>query len=354
MSTQTFNIENLIRPTIKALTPYRCARHDHATGVLLDANENAFGSPIELLGLSLNRYPDPYQTPLRARVATLMGLAPENIFAGVGSDEAIDLLVRIACEPGRDSIIITSPTYGMYRVAAEAHGVHVRSCLLTQDFQLDLNALRAATDMTTKMIFCCSPNNPTGNILRRDDIVKLCATTHALVVVDEAYIDFADAPSLAGAVPTIPNLVVLRTLSKAWGLAGIRLGFALADPALIAYLMKIKSPYNVNSLTISAAMQALDRRSVVDERVRTLVAERERLASAFRAFPFISKVFPSDANFVLIRCTDARAVYEHLAQGGIIVRDRSTESLLEQCLRITVGTPEQNNALLQALKEYTP
>jgi histidinol-phosphate aminotransferase len=345
------DIETLIRPNIRALKPYRSARQDYLSGILLDANENAFGSAITFDGLDLNRYPDPFQTALRSRLAQLHGVQRENLFVGVGSDEVIDLLLRIFCDPQKDAVLILEPTYGMYRVAADVNNVRVDSCLLNDDFQIDLDALNRCTKTDTKIIFCCSPNNPTGNLLNRADILNLCAQTPAIVVADEAYIDFAQSKSLISDVERFPNLVILRTLSKAWGLAAIRLGYAITHPQIISYLMKVKSPYNINILTTTEALKALDNTDHVRRSVASVTAERQRLVKELSTFRLVEKVYPSDTNFLLVRCSDARAVYRQLVQRGIIVRDRSAEPKLENCLRISVGTPEQNGLLLNALKE---
>jgi histidinol-phosphate aminotransferase len=345
------DIEALIRPNIRALKPYHSARQDYLTGVLLDANENAFGSAITFDGLELNRYPDPFQTALRSRLAQLHGVQRENIFTGVGSDEVIDLLLRIFCEPQKDAALILEPTYGMYRVAADVNNVRVDSCLLTDDFQIDVERTKQCTKENTKIIFCCTPNNPTGNLLRRGDILSLCEHTPAIVVADEAYADFAQAESLISAVERFPNIVILRTFSKAWGLAAIRLGYAVAHPKIVSYLMKVKSPYNINVLTSTEAMRALESTEHVEQSVASVIAERRRLVTELSIFSFVKKVFPSDSNFLLVRCTDAQSLYRQLAQRGIIVRDRSSEPKLENCLRISVGTPEQNGLLLNALKE---
>jgi histidinol-phosphate aminotransferase len=347
------NIDDLVRGNIKALKPYRSARHDFASGVLLDANENSLGSAIQHNGVQLNRYPDPFQKELRQQLSEIHSVRAENVFVGVGSDEVIDLLIRVFCEPARDSIIVLEPTYGMYRVAADINDVAVRSCLLADDFQVDLAPVKKTIDRTTKMIFCCSPNNPTGNLLRREDILNLCAQTPAVVVVDEAYADFSNSKPLGGAIATTPNLVILRTLSKAWGLAGIRLGYAIASPSVIAYLLKIKAPYNINVLTSAKASEALASRARMLQMAQIIIAERERLARALAQIPCVTRVFPSDANFLLIRCRSAETVRRRLIDRGIIVRDRSSEPMLEGCLRITVGTPEQNRLLIEALKELS-
>lgn len=347
------NIENLIRPNIRRLKPYRSARHDFTSGILLDANENAFGSAITVDGLSLNRYPDPHQRDLRTALAKLHDVSPENVFAGVGSDEVIDLLLRIFCEPQSDSIVVLEPTYGVYRVAADINNVRVASCLLDYDFQIDLTAVKRHLTDSTKILFCCSPNNPTGNLLRREDILTLCQSTEAVVVVDEAYADFAMLPSLTADVGRVPNLVVLRTLSKAWGLAAIRLGYAVAHPLIISYLLKVKAPYSINILTSTEALRALENKEYVQKTVTSTIEERERLRSALMNLPAVQRVFPSDANFLLVRFAHSRPIYEALAQRGIIVRDRSTEPKLTECLRISVGTPEQNDSLLTALRSLS-
>ena len=345
------DIEARIRPNIQRLKPYRSARQDYTSGILLDANENAFGSAVMFDGLELNRYPDPSQIQLRSRIAHLNNVQAENIFVGVGSDEVIDLLIRIFCEPRSDSVLILEPTYGVYRVAADVNDVKVASCLLSDDFQIDLRGVQKQTDESTKLIFLCSPNNPTGNLLRREDILALCAATTAIVVVDEAYFDFSRAESVINAVSTYPNLVVLRTLSKAWGLAAIRLGYAVAHPLIVAYLMKAKAPYNINILTSVEALKALEQTAHVEKSVEATIAERTRLISELGQIGCVKHVFPSDANFLLVRVTNARGIHQQLAQRGIIVRDRSSEPKLANCIRISVGTPEQNTILLTALKE---
>ena len=347
------DIENLIRPNIRKLKPYRSARQDFTTGVLLDANENAFGSAVTFEGQQLNRYPDPSQGSLRSKIAQLQRVQAENIFVGVGSDEVIDLLIRIFCEPRLDSVLILEPTYGVYRVASDVNDVAIQSCLLTNDFQIDADEVKARTSETTKLIFCCSPNNPTGNLLRRKDILEVCANTRAIVVVDEAYFDFAQSESLIDSIGQFPNLVVLRTLSKAWGMAAIRLGYAIAHPLIVSYLMKAKAPYNINILTSLKASKALDRTEHVRQSVASTVAERERLTMEFGRIKFVQKIFPSDANFLLVRVTDARMLHQKLAERGVIIRDRSSEPKLANCVRVSVGTPEQNDLLLTAMKELT-
>ena len=345
------NPESLVRENIRALKPYHSARQDFLSGILLDANENSFGSTLSVNDLSLNRYPDPYQRELRTVIAGMNGVAPENIFVGVGSDEVIDLLVRVFCEPKRDSVVLLEPTYGMYRVAASIQDVNVRSCLLTDQFQINLDAVRETVDATTKLIFCCSPNNPTANILRSEDVLAMCELG-AMVIADEAYIDFAQSKSLGTNVLSHPNLVILRTLSKAWGLAGIRLGYCVADPVVVSFMIKVKAPYNINALTSHAALQALKKTGEVQRTIRTIIEERTWLAAQLASLTCVERVFPSDANFILARCKNATALYNYLAAKNIIVRNRSTEPLLQNCLRITVGTRQENEQLILALKEY--
>jgi len=345
------NIESLIRPNIRALKPYHSARQDFLTGILLDANENSFGSSLTVDNISLNRYPDPYQRELRTVLAESNGVSAENIFVGVGSDEVIDLLVRVFCEPKSDSVILLEPTYGMYRVAASIQDVPIRSCLLTDTFQIDRDAVKKTIDATTKLIFCCSPNNPTANLLRPEDILALCQLG-AMVVVDEAYIDFAKSSSMGKQVLAHHNLIVLHTLSKAWGLAGIRLGYCIADPMVVSFMLKVKAPYNINALTSRAALQALRKEQEVRQTIMSIVNERDWLSAHLTELPCIEHVFPSDANFILVRCNNATVLYEYLASKEIIVRNRSTEPLLQNCLRITVGTRQENEQLIRAMKEY--
>jgi histidinol-phosphate aminotransferase len=344
-------IESLIRANIRELKPYHSARQDFLSGILLDANENSFGSSLEADDLALNRYPDPYQRELRTKLANLNSVVLENVFVGVGSDEVIDLLMRVFCEPKCDSVILLEPTYGMYRVAASIQDVQINSCLLTDKFQIDLDAVKKIVDGTTKLIFCCSPNNPTANLLCLEDVLALCQLG-AIVIVDEAYIDFAQSTSMGKLVLTYPNLVVLRTLSKAWGLAGIRLGYSIADPIIISYMLKVKAPYNINALTSRAALQALSKIEEVRQTVNSIIEERKWLSANLADITCIEHVFPSDANFILVRCKNATSLYEYLASKEIIVRNRSTEPLLQNCLRITVGTRKENKQLIRAMKEY--
>lgn len=344
-------MEALIRPHLRNFRPYVSARSANVEAkILLDANELSSGSPISFDGLALNRYPDPNQLQLRAKLAGLAGVTLDSIFVGVGSDEIIDLLFRLFCEPSIDSAVILEPTYGVYRVAAELNGVQALSVELDGDFQIDVEKTLRAVRQGTKLIFCCSPNNPTGNLLRRRDILALSRSFDGIVVADEAYVEFSGATSLAQDVAPMNNLVVLRTLSKAWGLAGIRLGYCVANPALVEYLLRIKPPYNVSAIASELALKTLEMEGGVQTTARELIAERERLALALKELPAVRHVYPSNANFLLARFVDSGRAFSSLLRRGIVVRRRS-EPRLEDCLRITVGTAEENQLLLSSLSE---
>lgn len=346
-----FNLAAIVRKNIKKLTPYSSARHEFsgAATVFLDANENAFGSPLPV---NYNRYPDPLQAPLKEKISQIKGVPSPNIFLGNGSDEAIDLLFRIFCEPGKDNVIIFPPTYGMYEVCAEINDVAVQKIPLTPDFQLDLAATEAAVNANTKLIFVCSPNNPTGNSINRSDIEVLLNNFDGLVVIDEAYINYARQKTFITELTEYPNLVILQTLSKAWGLAGLRLGMAFAGQPVIDYMNRVKYPYNINTATQQLALEALSNISSVNNWTKTTVTQKENLSEALLTLSITEKVFPSDANFILVKMKEARRVYEYLTGRGIIVRDRSKIILCEDSLRITIGTPDENNQLLEALKKY--
>ncbi|MFW6347660.1 MAG: histidinol-phosphate transaminase [Cyclonatronaceae bacterium] len=351
----TFSLQDILRPNILRLKPYRSARDDFKEGVLLDANENPHQPAIadEDAGApALNRYPDPQYEALRNRLAELKSIAPEQIFLGNGSDEAIDLLIRICCAPGDGRVLITPPTYGMYEVSADIQGVEVIKVPLNPDFSLSPDAvLEKASHKSAKLIFLCSPNNPTANRQNTETIRTILSGFPGLVVVDEAYIDFSAAPSLLALLADYPNLVVMQTLSKAWGLAGIRLGMAFASPELISYMMRVKPPYNVNALTQRAALRALSSPGYMQNTVDTLLAERARVAEALEKHPGVKRVFPSDANFLLVQIPGARHIYEALAKRGIIVRYRGDQMHCDDGLRITIGTAAENDALLKALNE---
>lgn len=345
-----FNIESLIRGNILNLKPYRSARDDFDEGTLLDANENSLGAPVRN-SLDLHRYPTPTQDQLRKKIADYRGVDYENIFLGVGSDEPIDLLMRIFCEPGRDSIIITPPTYGMYKVAASINTVAVKEALLTDKFQVDADKILSQADENTKLLFLCSPNNPTANDMKRTDMLKLVAKFPGVVVVDEAYIDFSKQESMAQMVLQYPNLVVLQTFSKAFGLAGIRLGVALANPEIIKYMLRVKAPYNINKLTADTALTVFEHLDLVKFNVDKILDERDYVAEQLGHSDAVTKVYPSNANFLLFKIKDAKAIYSKLAKKNIIVRYRGNEPLCEDCLRVTIGMPDENVRFLKALKE---
>lgn len=341
-------LEELTRPNIWKLKPYSSARDEYKgveASVFLDANENPYNNPN-------NRYPDPLQTELKHEIAKLKGVQTEQIFLGNGSDEAIDLLFRVFCCPGTDNVVAIDPTYGMYQVCAEVNDVEYRKVLLDASFQFSAEKLLAATDPNTKMIFLCSPNNPTGNDLSRSEIETVLQQFEGLVIVDEAYIDFSTLPSFAQSLKQYHNLVVLQTFSKAWGCAAIRLGMAFADKSIIQLLTKVKYPYNVNLLTQKEALQMLHKSYEVQRWIKTLLEERERLVQAFAQLPCCELVYPTDANFFLAKVTDAVSIYNYLVGKGIIVRNRTTVSLCNNCLRITIGTRPENDQLLQALHNY--
>ncbi|MDO4180672.1 MAG: histidinol-phosphate transaminase [Bacteroidales bacterium] len=342
------DLKELIRPNIRALKPYSSARDEYngaEASVFLDANENPYNAPN-------NRYPDPMQRELKNLLAPIKKVKPENIFLGNGSDEAIDLVYRAFCCPGADNVVAIDPTYGMYQVCAEVNDVEYRKVLLDENFQLSADKLLAATDEHTKLVFICSPNNPTGNSFCRAEIEKLLTSFQGLVIVDEAYSDFSDAPSFLSDLDAYPNLIVLQTFSKAWGCAAIRLGMAFASKEIIEVFSKIKYPYNVNLLTQKEATAMLRRHYEVDRWVKSLMEERSRLIDEFMALPCCEKIYPTDANFFLTKVTDAKAIYDYLVSRGIIVRNRTTVALCRDCLRITVGTRPENDALLDALRNY--
>lgn len=340
-------LEQLLRTNIKNLKPYSSARDEYTgeVGVFLDANENPFNAPY-------NRYPDPYQRKLKDKIGILKNIDPACIFLGNGSDEPIDLLYRAFCEPGKDNVISIDPTYGMYQVAADVNNVEVRKILITSDFQLDVKALLNAADANSKLLFLCSPNNPTGNCFALKDIETILTSFDGIVVLDEAYIDFAPGKSFLPKLAQYPKLVILQTFSKAWGMAGIRLGMAFAKPEIIKILSKIKYPYNINILSQLKALELIENSEITSEWVQTLLNERKRLTSEVSKLPFVNKIYPSDANFILINTDEPKKIYNYLVDSRIIIRDRSSISLCAGCLRITVGSPDENNSLIDALKKY--
>lgn len=341
------NIEKLLRENIRSLQPYSCARDEFKgeASVYLDANENPYNAPF-------NRYPDPLQWEVKEQISKIKLVPAENIFLGNGSDEPIDLLYRAFCEPSVDNVVAIEPTYGMYKVSAAINDVEYRKVLLDDNFQFSADKLLAATNLYTKIIWLCSPNNPTGNSLNHDEIIKLLSSFEGIVVVDEAYIDFASEASFSEKLTQFPNLVILQTFSKAWGSAAIRLGMAFASLEIITVLNKIKYPYNINILTQKQALKALQNADQVKEWVKTLLAERTVLVEALQKLPFVQHIYPTDANFVLVKVDDANAIYQYLVNKSIIVRNRNTVSLCLGCVRITVGTPEENKILLEELMQF--
>jgi histidinol-phosphate aminotransferase len=345
-----FDFQKLLRANIRDLIPYSSARAEFkgSASVWLDANENAFGSPLET---AYNRYPDPMQMKLKKQLSGIKGLLPDCMFVGNGSDEAIDLLLRACCNPGVDNVLICPPTYGMYEVSANINNVEVRRVQLLPDFQLDLERISEAVDEQTKIIFLCSPNNPTGNCLNREDIEIVLNNFNGLVVIDEAYINFSRQRSFIPELTEYLNLVILQTLSKAWGLAGLRIGMAFAAPEIIEVMNKIKPPYNVSEVTQTLAAEALSKTEEINKQIRETVQQREWLKQELAQFSFVQKIYPSDANFLLVKMDDPKTVYNHLSSKGIVVRDRSSVSGCEGCLRITVGTSSENSLLISALQE---
>jgi histidinol-phosphate aminotransferase len=346
-----FDLNKLVRQNIKDLKPYSSARSEYSgtANVFLDANENSYGSPLTKW---YNRYPDPLQWELKKKIAAIKNVAAENMLLGNGSDECIDLLIRAFCEPQKDNIIICPPTYGMYEVYGNINDVEIREVPLLPDFQLNLEGIEAAIDENTKLIFICSPNNPTGNSIDREDIEIVLNNFEGIVVIDEAYINYSRHRSFVAELKEYPNLVVMQTFSKAWGLAALRLGINFASEAIINVLNKIKPPYNINQATQELAIKALDNLEDVNTMIRETVKEREVLVKELVQLPMVKKVYPSDANFVLAKMDQATQVYNYLKEKGIIVRNRSNVMLCEDCLRITIGTPEQDRQLLNSLKEY--
>lgn len=336
----------LLRPNIRNLKPYSSARDEYkgSEAIFLDANENPFNPPY-------NRYPDPHHAKLRQRLSEIKGVPPGQIFLGNGSDEPIDLVVRCFCIPGHDEVLMPYPTYGMYEVAAATNDIAVKKVLLTNDFQLDVPALLSALGPSTKVLFLCSPNNPTGNLLNTSDIMQLLEAFKGIVVIDEAYIDFARTRSFTNLIDQYPNVVVLQTLSKAWGLAGIRLGMAFGHEEVINIFYRVKYPYNLNVLTQQAGLDALGNPGRTAAWVDDIVHERERMAKSLRQLP-VEKVFPSDANFLLVRLRNARGAYEYLTKQKIVTRDRSSIALCQDSLRITIGTAEENDAFLKELELF--
>lgn len=347
---RSFDLEKLVRPNINKLVPYHSAREDFEEGLLLDANENSLGAPFTDQD-QLHRYPDPKQIKLRKLIAEWRGVRPQNVFTGVGSDEGIDLLYRIFCRPGIDRVLTTPPTYGMYNVSANIHNIAVDEVFLDESFELRVDAILDQVTPKTKLLFLCSPNNPTGNTFKSKKIEQLVKDFSGIVILDEAYIDFSDQQSSAQKIVEHPNLVILQTLSKSFGLAGIRLGITYAQEDIINYMMKVKAPYNINKLTSKYAIKGLQNWDTVQFRVDAIKKERKRLKEKLQQLAQVQHVFESEANFLLAKFDEAQVIYNRLAEQDIIVRYRGNEPHCENCLRITVGTPDENDRLISALKE---
>ncbi|MBB6003117.1 histidinol-phosphate transaminase [Arcicella rosea] len=348
----TFNLQSIVRKHILSLAPYSSARDEYTgkEGIFLDANENPIGSATPE---NWNRYPDPYQAAIKEKIAPIKGCRPTQIFLGNGSDEPIDLIIRLTCEPKEDNIIILPPTYGMYEVSASVNNVQVQKIDLTEDYQLDVDAIIEAINPKTKLIFICSPNNPTGNIINREAILTIIDNfEHGLVIIDEAYNDFSDEPSFIPELDNFPNVMVLQTFSKAWGLAALRLGMAFANEELIKLLNKIKYPYNINGLTQKLLIENIANTDFVVNSVNTLNNNRKLLAESLSELSIVEKIFPSDANFLLVKFQDAKAVFDYLIEQKTIVRDRSKVKLCDNSLRISIGTTEENTHLMNLVKAY--
>jgi histidinol-phosphate aminotransferase len=346
-----FKLDHILRKNIKELVPYSSARDEFKgeASIFLDANENSFGSPLDQ---NYNRYPDPLQLKVKKRLSEIKGVPVKNIFLGNGSDEAIDILFRAFCNPGIDNVITLPPTYGMYEVSANINDVEVRKIPLKADYQLNMDAIAEAIDDYTKIIFICSPNNPSGNSIDRQDIETIIANFNGLVVIDEAYINYSRQKTFIQELTEYSNLVVLQTLSKAWGLAGLRIGMAFGSEEIIEIFNKVKPPYNINEASQELAFEALKHVDQVNNWIKETVAERSNLIDKLSQHELVKKIYPSDANFILVKTTNPKGIYNHLVGLGIIVRDRSKVELCDGCLRITIGTPKENIELLNALKSF--
>ncbi|MEO8567832.1 MAG: histidinol-phosphate transaminase [Ginsengibacter sp.] len=346
-----FDLDGLVRKNIKNLKPYSSARSEYSgnASIFLDANENSFGSP---LAENFNRYPDPLQWQLKEKLSKIKGTPPHNIFIGNGSDEVIDLAYRIFCEPGKDNVIVCPPTYGMYGVSGNINDVEIKEAMLTCDFQLDVDAILEMINSNTRLLFICSPNNPTGNNMNRVAVETLINNFPGLVIIDEAYINYSRQKSFLQELTEYENLIVMQTLSKAWGLAALRLGLCFASEKIIDLFNKVKPPYNINKASQQLGIEALSNINEVNKNIEITVEQRSILKKQLIEFNFIQKIYPSDSNFILIKVLNADKLYQYLSAKKIIVRNRSQEPLCENCLRITVGTPKENDTLIEALKNY--
>lgn len=345
-------LEQLVRKNILKLKPYTSARDKFQDGIFLDANENAFGSTVESFVNGLNRYPDPHQKELRKALSGLINIPAEKLFFGVGSDEIVDLSIRIFCEPAKSNVIIPSPTYGMYQVACEINDIKVKSVPLDNHFDIDVKQVIQAVDKNTRMIFLCSPNNPTGNLLNRDKIISLTKNFEGIIFLDEAYIDFAEDKSFLNYLSEFNNVIISRTFSKAWGLAGVRCGYCIADEFIINLLFKVKAPYTINKLTSAIVLEAISQLKKRDEIVEKTLWQKENLMYNLSHLKCVEKIYPSDANFILVKVKNAKSVFDYLNKNKIRVRMRTDDERLKDSLRITVGNSNENNLLIKLLKEF--
>lgn len=348
---ETFNLNLLLRPHLRNFKPYASARTEYtgSEGIFLDANENPIGSAGDTIS---NRYPDPLQIHVKQKLAGIKGVLKEQIFLGNGSDEAIDLMVRAFCEPGIDNILVCPPSYGMYETAANLNNIRMKEVLLTEDFQLNVPEILQQIDAFTKIIFVCSPNNPTGNLIHSDSIELLLRSFKGIVVVDEAYIDFSSSPSWIERLGEFPNLIVLQTFSKAWGMAGIRLGMAFASEEIIKIFNAIKPPYNISTLTQQQAMKALTNHEAMEVMVSEMNKQRDELMATLEGKSYVVRLYPTDANFFLMKVSDPDALYQFLIRNKVIVRNRNKAPLCGGCVRISVGTTDENKRLLELMDEF--
>ena len=345
-------LESLVRKNILSLKPYTSARDQFQDGIFLDANENSFGSVIKSEVEDLNRYPDPHQKQLREELSKYLNVDSSKLFFGVGSDEIIDLVIRIFCEPGKSNVVIPQPTYGMYQVACDINNVEVKNCKLDKDFSIDVDEMLKVVDEKTKVIFLCSPNNPTGNLLDSERIKTLAKSFSGIIFIDEAYIEFSENDSFINSLNEFQNVIVSRTFSKAWGLAGVRCGYCVADEFIIDILFKVKAPYTINRLTADVILNSINKHLIKDKFVSEILFAKQKLISDLKSFDYVIKIYPSDANFILVKMENVIDVFNYLNQKGIRVRMRKDDERLKDCLRITIGTKEENELLIKTLKAF--
>jgi histidinol-phosphate aminotransferase len=345
-------LQKLVRNNIRELKPYSSAREKYQDGIFMDANENSFGSVVEMNDINLNRYPDPHQNLLRNALSEYLDVTPGKLFFGVGSDEIIDLIIRIFCDPGLSNVIIPGPTYGMYKVACDINNVLVRACSLDNNFDVDIESILKTADDNTKIIFLCSPNNPTGNILNKEAIRSLAAVFNGIIFIDEAYIDFVEDKSFLKDLFNYKNVIISRTFSKAWGLAGVRCGYCIADEYIISTLFKVKAPYNISTLTSNIILKSFKNLHLRKSMISDINNEKERLIYQLNTISLIDHMYPSSANFILVKLKEAGYIFKCLNEKKIRVRRWKDEERLRDCIRITIGTKEENNILINVLKQY--